>query len=142
MDNQELIALVKSGQCTFAADRGGTCYKAEGLGVRPIITPMRDNLAFFHGCPVADTIIGKAAALLLILSGASFVYGTVMSQAAVQVLENAHIPYQYETLVDYIENRTGTDMCPLEDSVKEEDDPQRALPLIEARIAQLMQNKA
>ena len=59
MDNQELIALVKSGQCTFAADRGGTCYKAEGLGVRPIITPMRDNLAFFHGCPVADTISAR-----------------------------------------------------------------------------------
>lgn len=111
-------------------------------GYAPLSRPCGTTSHFSTAVLVADTIIGKAAALLLILSGASFVYGTVMSQAAVQVLENAHIPYQYETLVDYIENRTGTGMCPLEDSVKEEDDPQRALPLIEARIAQLMQNKA
>ena len=141
MKHRELIELVKSGVCTFAADRAEGIYQAEGLGVRPIITPMREDLAFFRGCPVADTIIGKAAALLLVLSGASFVYGTLMSQAAVGALERAQIPYEYETLVPYIENRTGTGMCPLEDAVKDEDDPQKALPLIELRIALLMQQK-
>ena len=70
-----------------AADSQSIVYQASGKCVRPIIVPMRTDRSFFEGKYVADTMVGKAAALLLALSGARYVYGEIMSQAAVPVLK-------------------------------------------------------
>lgn len=136
----KIIDLVRDGSCTFAAFDGESYYEASGIGVKPIITPMRENREFFKGKEVADTIIGKAAAMLLVLSGAKAVYGRVMSKAAVQVLKEHGVEFSYGTLVEYIENRAGNGMCPLEASVKEEEDLHRAYNKIEKRIEELMKS--
>ncbi|MGI5894640.1 MAG: DUF1893 domain-containing protein [Candidatus Merdivicinus sp.] len=136
--NQNLIDLIDRGEYSCAAMGQEIDYHCSGLGVKPIITPMRENRRFFEQKEVADTVVGKAAALLLVLSGASAVYGKVMSQSAVQVFQTYNVPYQYGTLVDYIQNRTGDGMCPLEDSVRDVSDPEIAWEKIEQRIAQLM----
>lgn len=138
--NLKIIDLVRGESCTFAAFDGESYYEASGIGVKPIITPMRQNREFFKGKEVADTIIGKAAAMLLVLSGAKAVYGKVMSKGAVQVLKDHGIEISYETLVEYIENRAGNGMCPLEDSVKDEEDIHIAYNKIEKRIEELMKN--
>ena len=136
--NLKIVELVKEGSCTFASFDGKSYYEASGIGVKPIITPMRENMGFFKGREVADTIIGKAAAMLLVLSGARAVYGKVMSKSAVEVLTAHGIEFSYGTLVEYIENRSGDGMCPLEDSVKDEEDIHKAFIKIEKRIEELM----
>lgn len=136
--NKQIIELVQQHEYSCVAARETIFYQGTGLGVKPLITPMRENRQFFQGAEVADKIVGKAAAFLLVLSGAKAVYGDIMSKGAVEVLEQRGIDYCYVTLVEFIENRTGTGMCPLEQSVKEETSPEKAWDKIENTIAELM----
>ena len=133
----EAIALLDSGS-TFIAIKDKIIIQSCGLGVKPIIEEMRDNQKVFKDAIIVDKIIGKAAALLLVLSGARFVYGRVMSKTAVEVLKHYQVDYQYGELVEVIQNRSHTGLCPLEDSVKDTMDPQCAYYLIEERIMKLM----
>lgn len=83
---ENIIQLIKSRTYTcVSADLHSIVYQASGKGVKPIVVPMRTDHLFFKEKFVADTIIGKAAALLLALSGARYVYGEIMSQAAIPV---------------------------------------------------------
>lgn len=135
----QIKQLIKTRTCTcVAADEHSIFYQTSGKGVKPIISPMRTNRSFFSGKSVADTTIGKAAALLLVLSGAKYVYGEVMSQSAVSVLRENGIIFEYDQLVEYTKNREGTGMCPLEQCIQDETDPAIAWTKIENKIAELM----
>lgn len=138
---QELTEELRSGEVTLIAERNGNCYRSCDTGVKPIVTPMKNNRGFFSGASVADKVIGKAAALLLILSGAEYVYGETMSEAAAAVLEENSVAYAFGQKVRYIKNREGNDMCPLEKCVAETKNPAEAWTLIENKIAQLMREK-
>ena len=138
---QELTEELRSGEVTLIAERNGVYYRSYGPGVKPIVTPMKNSRDFFKGASVADKVIGKAAALLLILSGAEYVYGETMSEAAVSVLEADSVAYAFGQKVKYIKNREGNDMCPLEKCVSETENPAEAWILIGNKIAELMKQK-
>lgn len=136
---ENIKQLIKSRTYTcVAADEHSVLYQTSGKGVKPIISPMRTNRAFFSGKSVADTTVGKAAALLLVLSGAKYVYGEVMSQGAVSVLQENGITFEYGQLVEYTKNREGTGICPLEECIQDEVDPAVAWIKIENKISELM----
>ena len=136
--NKIIIEMIEEGEYSLVAISGEDIYKGSGIGIKPIISPMRENVEFFKGKEVGDTVIGKAAALLLVLSGAKAVYGKIMSRTAVIVLASSGINYKYGELVEFIKNRDNTGMCPLEDAVKDENTPEIAIALIEKRIKELM----
>ncbi len=139
---ENIIQLIKSRTYTcVSADLHSIVYQASGKGVKPIVVPMRTDHLFFKEKFVADTIIGKAAALLLALSGARYVYGEIMSQAAIPVFKSNGIIYEYGQLVEYIKNRDETGMCPLEECIQDETDPVTAWTEIENKISELMSFK-
>ncbi|MEF9941186.1 MAG: DUF1893 domain-containing protein [Lachnospiraceae bacterium] len=138
LDYRKAMSEFATNEYSFVAIRGEQQYTATGVGVKPIMEQMRKNRKIFQGYAVADKIIGKAAALLLVLSGVKFVYGEVMSQAAKTVLCQNQVVYECGQTVDYIENRTHTGMCPLEISVQETENPEEAFNLIEETIEFLM----
>lgn len=86
---------------------------------------------------VADKIIGKAAALLLILGGAKAVYGEVMSENAHRLLTEAGLEVQYGSLVPYIVNRKEDGMCPMEQAVAGLSDPKEAPAALYAALGRL-----
>lgn len=136
----DIKQLIKTGVRTcVAADETCITYKASGIGVKPIVSVMREDRYFFKGKYVADTIVGKAAALLFVLSGAKYVYGEVMSKTAISVLEENGILFEYDELVEYTKNREGNGMCPLEQCVRDENDAVVAWIKIENKIAELME---
>ena len=57
-----------------------------------------------------------------------------LSEAAKKYLEQNNIPFQCDELVKEIRNRTDTDMCPLEKSVMDIDDPILAKKALEKSI--------
>ena len=135
---KEMLALLAEGRYSCLAWDEQLVYRAAGMGVKPLITPMRTNKKFFKELQVADTIIGKAAALLLALSGAKFDYGRIMSRAAVEVFQQQGIAYEYARLVDFIYNRQQNGLCPLEQAVMDENDPEQAWEKLEGKIQELM----
>ena len=63
---------------------------------------------------MADRVIGRGAALLLVKGGAREVYARVISSGALEVLRSAGIETSFGEEVPNIINRTGTDICPVE----------------------------
>ena len=86
---------------------------------------------------IADKVVGKAAALC-VLGKAEAVFGSVMSDGAVKVFEKHQIPYEFETRVQHIENRTKDGMCPMEETVQLIEEPEEAFEALEKTIARLM----
>lgn len=138
---KDLIEKFKSNKETFMVYDGLSWETNSGIGVKPIITPMRKNRDYFKNKQVFDTIIGKAAAMLLVYSGVKTVYGTVMSKTAIAVFETYKIEYSYDVLVDYIQNREKNGLCPLEEAVYNENNLTEAYKKIEKKIEMLMASK-
>lgn len=74
-----------------------------------------------------DSVIGRAAALLIVRMGVKNCRGDLMSRRALPVLEQAGLDYTYGTLVDKI-------ACQTEDLLAGETDPEAAYRFILNRI--------
>ena len=126
---------------TLIADKNGEYYTSYARGISPIIGPMKDDQSFFKGAIVVDKVIGKATAMLLILSGVEFIYAYVLSQKAMEILEQYHVPFEYRKLVDYIENRDQTGMCPMEATVYDINDLNEAFEALILKQQALKMNR-
>jgi hypothetical protein len=91
----------------------------------------------YAGYSAADKVVGKAAAFLYCLLGIRALYAGILSQPALEVLEKAGIPAQYDTLVPAIRNRAGDGFCPMETAVREITDPAHAPEAIQKALQRL-----
>lgn len=105
-------------------------------GIAPLLE-LVDSGEDYNGCIAADKIVGKAAALLYAKLGAVEVYAEVLSKAAIAVLENKGIKYSYGSIVEFIHNRQGDGICPMEMTVREISDPDVAVVALREKIAAL-----
>lgn len=95
-------------------------------GVADLFSLVTDEPDFLCGASVADKVIGRGAALLLVKGGAAEVYAQVISAGALEVLLHAGIEVEYGQLVDNIINRAGTDICPVEKLTADTTSPDEA----------------
>lgn len=105
-------------------------------GIAPMLDYIKENrdLKGFAAC---DKIVGKAVALLFAYAGIKEVYAETISKSAFKVLEEHHIDYSYNLAVDKIINRTGDDMCPMEKTVLDINEPQEALIALDKKVQEL-----
>lgn len=130
------IALLRQGgySCVFCdRDRVLTDRRR---GIAPILERIEAGESLC-GMAVADKIIGKAAAMLLLCGGAQSVYGEVMSESAKALLEDAGVEVSCGTLVKAIRNRTDTDICPMEKAVAALETPAEAPAVLRAALNRL-----
>ncbi|MEG1556973.1 MAG: DUF1893 domain-containing protein [Oscillospiraceae bacterium] len=109
-----------------------------GSSVRPLYRLYCAHKDELRGCAVADKVIGKAAACILVEAGAASVFAYIMSEAAKELLTKNNIKAEYEKLVEYIENRDKTDMCPMEKTVLDCEDTSLAV----SKISEFIQKSA
>jgi hypothetical protein len=126
--------------CVIAKDNVIT-HKLNGRGVSPIRLTYLSTPEVLKNSIIADKIIGKAASVLAVLAGVDYVYGTTMSESAIDYLTRHNIGFSYAHKVDIIINRTNDGMCPLESSVLNIDDPTQAFAAMNMTIAELMKNR-
>lgn len=105
-------------------------HRADGRGVTPLLALYDDAPEKFRGATVVDRVIGKAAAMILVLGGAGIVWGDLMSMAARDYLRRHGIETGCAELLPLIHNRTETGMCPIEQSVLNLNDPVEGLEVI------------
>ena len=130
------VQLLRDGQAACVVLRDGEIVRAEtGRGVAPMIRLYEDGA--LQGAYVVDKIVGKAAAMLMTLGGVSGCYALTVSRAALDWFSVYNIPVEYEVCAEYIVNRTGDGMCPMEQTVKELTDATEALVALKHKIAQL-----
>ncbi len=83
-------------------------------GVADLYSLLNDEPGFLDGAAVADKVVGKAAAALMILGGVRCLHTRVISRPALELLGKYPLEVEYDVLIDHISNRSGDGWCPLE----------------------------
>ena len=137
MENIEKAArLLKENDLTCAICGEGIEYTSMLRGVQPLLRPYEEGKSFV-GCSAADRVIGKAAACLYVLLGVEHIYAGIVSKPAKEIFEKNGIALDYDMLVELIENRDRTGLCPMETAVIDVVDPQEAPGLIRKALEKL-----
>lgn len=92
----------------------GELIEFHNPGVKDLFNLVATRQQVLEGAYVADRVIGRGAALLLVLGKVKCVFAQLISSQAVQVLQDAKIMVEYDKMVPNIINRDGTDICPVE----------------------------
>lgn len=139
-DMDRARALLDGGEYTCVLCCGERTYTAVARGVAPLLDWLEIG-ADMSGFVAADRVVGKAAALLYVLLHVKAVYAPVMSAAAETTLRTHGIETAWDTLVPAIRNRLNTGLCPMEQTVADIDDPQKARKAIAAKRRELQAKK-
>ena len=101
----------------------GEIHRFMQRGVKDLLALTQNRPEVLCGAIVADKAVGKAAAACMVAGGIKQVHADVMSQPALDLLQQHGIMASNGTLVDHIINRNGTDWCPMERLSRDETDP-------------------
>lgn len=126
---QDLIHILHNEHCACVI-QNEEVKKFHNRGIMDLYGLYDNEPDFLRGAEVADHVIGKAAAALLIAGGAKQVYADLISLSALVLLREAGIPTEYEQVVSYIQNHRLTDWCPMESECYNEKSVEDMLPLI------------
>lgn len=129
--------LAEEGTTFVAIRQDGSIYRSEKKGIAPVMELLAQDPEQLVGATVADKVIGRAAALLLMRAGIAVLHARLISTHAREALKGGDIILTYETEVAYIINRTRTGMCPMEESVLDVTDVEQAYAMLKAKAAQL-----
>lgn len=91
-------------------------------GIKDLIMLLSEDKEALTNTIIADKIIGKVAASIMIKAGVKEIYTEMISEFAVEILEEHNIKFEYNKKIPFIENRTKTGMCPMESKFKDEID--------------------
>ena len=84
-----------------------------------IVSILKENKNALKGAVVADKIIGKVAASLLIKGGIEALYANTLSSYGEEVLIDNGIYYECSNKTEYVINNEKTGMCPMEKKFKD-----------------------
>ena len=116
--------------CSGVLQKDPSLCTYNGRGVTDLYHLTQKAPQFMQGAELADKVVGKAAAALIIKGGIISVYADVISTPALAMLRKAGIETEYAQEVPFIANRTRTGMCPLETLCEGEDAPELLYPII------------
>ena len=94
-------------------------------GVADLFRLLREEPQLLRGAFIADKVVGKGAAALMVLGGVEGLFADVVSRPALELLAGAGIAVEYTVVVPNIVNRPVEQLCAGAASAAE------CLPLIE-----------
>ncbi len=111
-------------------------YLSDLKGVKPLLDFLKNNVNL-EGFSLADKVIGKGVAFLILKAKIKNVYTKIISKPALDLLIKNDIEVYYDLLVENIFNRTKTDLCPIEKVVLEVNDVDIAYQKIINKLIEL-----
>ena len=111
---QTLITQLHRGNFSCVIRKGGVVREFSRRGVVDLYELLVRDAAFLHGSDLADKVIGKGAAALMVKGGVDRVYTDVISTPAVALLEKHGVKVSFKETTDRIINRQGNGLCPVE----------------------------
>lgn len=139
---EEAKKMIQDGKAECVLIKNDSIYGQErGHGVSPLLVMYDEHKEEMQNATLVDKVIGRAAAAIAICGKVKHVHGELMSEDAVEFLNNNGITTSYTSLVHRILNRKRDGLCPLEQSVEGIDNPANALVALRKRIESLQKNK-
>ena len=108
------LVMVKGGQVLFSSRESG---------VAPFFQAVQSMGESLHSAVVADHIVGSAVAMLCLHARINSVYADIASQGALDMLKEEGVTVSSRSIVPYISNYDGTDLCPFEKMAMDSGDP-------------------
>lgn len=130
------VNLVKSGKKTCVVVRDGKIVSASSpRGIAHLLKLRSEGV--LKNSFVADSIVGKAAAMIFTEAGVKGCYGDNMSQSALEWLRQHNASARYGRLTEVIQNRRGDGMCPMEETVRDITDERDAIEALKNKVGEL-----
>ncbi|MBR6103961.1 MAG: DUF1893 domain-containing protein [Paludibacteraceae bacterium] len=131
MTLEELKQTLSQGNHALAIyDQDEQLHTYDNKGVRDLYTLLTTEPQVLKGAMVADKVVGKGAAALMIVGGIAELHTHIISEPAIKLLELSGIRYSFDEKVDHIENRDKTGWCPVETLCKDMPTAGQCVPLI------------
>ncbi len=113
-ERTQTIELLFAEGCSCVVRNGNTIRTFHERGVKDLRRLLDKEPELLRGAFIADKVVGKGAAALMILGGVSGLFADVISHPALELLAGAGIPTDYTIAVPHINNRAKTGICPVE----------------------------
>lgn len=137
-DLRVLIERLSTEKCSCLIRNGSEVRVFRERGVKDLYRLLKEESEFLSGAFVADKVVGKAAAALMILGNVKGVFANIISQSAYKLFEEESIYTEYTQKVPHIMNRTQADWCPLEKRCMMAMTAKECLPIIENFVQSLL----
>lgn len=121
------VDILGSGPFTLAVANHGEIRTFTRRGVADLLDLIADGEDFLRGAAVADKVVGRAAASIMVIGGVARLHTRVMSRQALGILDGSGMEVEYDRLTDHIINRRGDGWCPLENICRNLDTPEECL---------------
>lgn len=136
--NSELQRLLTdtlhNGNHSCVIANGGSLRSFDRRGVADLYHLLTTEPEALKGASVADKVVGKGAAALLVAGEVEALYTDVISRPAFDMLSCAGVDVDYGQVVPHIINRSGTDWCPLELLCRSALSAEECLPIVESFV--------
>ncbi len=103
-----------TGNHTLVVCRGDVVRCFDRRGVADLYALLHEQPELLRGACVADKVVGRAAAALMIAGGVRALHTGVVSRLALDLFARSSVEVYYDVAVEHVINRTQTDWCPLE----------------------------
>lgn len=117
---EELINLLHTGGYSCVIDNEGKIRTFTQRGVADLYDLLTREPEFLKGALIADKVVGKGAAALMILGGIKELYTDVVSSNAMDLFRTSDVKVDFVQEVPFIWNRDHTGWCPVETMCSEE----------------------
>jgi hypothetical protein len=117
---------------------GKIIFESRSKGIIDLVRAVELFKKNLRGASVADTLVGKAAALLFVYSKIHSVFAQTVSASGKNVLKKSNIFLEYERFVPKILNREKADICPFEKLTSNINSPEEAFKTIKSSFKKLL----
>ena len=111
---QNLIRIINQGHHSLVVEKDDAILCYDGRGISDLIYLLDNKVDFLRDARVADKVVGKAAAGLMLVAGVREIYAELISTPAIQLIKSSEVKLSFLDEVNHIINFSGTDWCPLE----------------------------
>ncbi|MFI3320980.1 MAG: DUF1893 domain-containing protein [Rikenellaceae bacterium] len=126
--------ILNEGNYSLVIKNSDKIYTYTSRGVADLYNIISSGSQILNGSEIADKIIGKGAASLMIKGGVKWVETHTISSNALELFRLNGIDVKFGLKVPFIENRAKTGWCPVETICKDCCDIDKLFDLIEEFI--------
>lgn len=138
---EELINLLHSGGYSCVIANNGKVRTFTQRGVADLYDLLTQEPEFLKGALIADKVVGKGAAALIVLGGVKELYTDIVSSKAMELFRTSGVKVGFAQEVPFIWNRDHTGWCPVETLCCEEESAEAILPLIRGFLEKIRNKK-
>ena len=130
ISGEELLDMLNERQVSLLVYNNDSISEYNQYGVLDLLFLVENEPGRLCGALVADKVVGKASASLMVLGKVGEVHTNCICTPAKEMLQEAGIAVSYKEEVPFIINKKKTGQCPLDSTLNDIESAGECLPAI------------